>query len=85
MNTKICINCRAKLRGPYCYVCGEKLVAKKDFTVKHLMEQTVDMFTHFDSKFFKTFKCLLVKPKSLTVVYIDGWKKPFMKPFQGFI
>ena len=80
-----CINCKTKLEGPYCYNCGEKIVAEKDFTIKKLLEQTVDVFTHIDSKIVTTLKFLLLKPGKLSEAYVTGIRKPFMKPFQIFI
>ena len=79
-----CINCKSKLKGPYCYQCGEKIVTEKDFTIKKLLEQTVDVFTHLDSKIFSTLKFLLLKPGKLSEDYVAGLRKPFMKPFQIF-
>ena len=54
--TNTCINCKSELEGPYCYQCGEKIVTENDFTIKKLLEQTVDVFTHLDSKIFLTLK-----------------------------
>jgi len=85
MKKNVCINCKTKLEGSYCHTCGEKTVTEKDFTIKKLLEQTVDVFTHLDSKLFSTLKWLLFKPGGLSVSYIDGLRKPFMKPFQVFI
>ena len=80
-----CVNCKTKLEGLYCYCCGEKIVAEKDFTIKKLLEQTLDVFTHLDSKIFLTLKFLLLKPGKLSDAYVKGLRKPFMKPFQIFI
>lgn len=80
-----CINCNTKLAGQYCYFCGERTVADNDFTIKKLLEQTVDVFTHIDSKIFTTLKFLLFKPGKLSENYVAGLRKPFMKPFQIFV
>jgi len=53
-------------------------------TIKKLLEQTVDVFTHLDSKIFLTLKFLLLKPGKLSEDYVAGLRKPFMKPFQIF-
>lgn len=79
--TNTCINCKSKLEGPYCHQCGEKIVTEKDFTIKKLLKQTVDVFTHLDSKIFLTLKFLLLKPGKLSEDYVEGLRKPFMKPF----
>ena len=85
MNNNKCINCTTDLKGDYCYACGEKVVSSKDFTIIKLAEQTVDVFTHLDSKLYGTVKSLLFKPGYLSVAYIQGLRKPFMKPFQIFV
>lgn len=83
--TNTCINCKTKLEGPYCFSCGEKIVTEKDFTIIKLLEQTVDVFTHLDSKIFTTLKFLLLKPGKLSEDYVAGLRKPYMKPFQIYI
>ena len=85
MNNNKCINCTTDLKGDYCYACGEKVVSSKDFTLLKLAEQTVDVFTHLDSKLYSSIKALLFKPGYLSVAYIQGLRKPFMKPFQIFV
>ncbi len=85
MNNNKCVNCTTDLKGDYCYNCGEKVVSPKDFTLVKLAEQTVDVFTHLDSKLYSSVKSLLFKPGYLSVAYIEGIRKPFMKPFQIFV
>lgn len=85
MSIKKCINCQADLQGEYCHLCGEKVVSPKDFSFVKLAEQTVDVFTHLDSKLYKTVKLLLIKPGQLSTHYVEGLRKPFMKPVQIFI
>ena len=82
---KNCINCNEPLAGKFCYNCGEKVVEKSDFSIKTILQQFVDGFTNFDSKFIKSFWFLLFKPGQLTENYVNGVRKPFMKPFQLFI
>ena len=83
--TNTCINCKTKLEGLYCHNCGEKIVTEKDLTLKKLLSETVDIFTHIDSKIFTTLKFLLIKPGELSEAYVTGLRKPFMKPFQIFL
>lgn len=83
--TKNCITCNEPLKGKFCYNCGEKVVEKSDFSIKTILQQFVDGFTNFDSKFIKSFWFLLFKPGQLTENYVNGIRKPFMKPFQLFI
>jgi len=82
---KHCINCNSNLVGPYCHHCGEKIVNDNDLNLRMLIEQVVDVFTHVDSKLIATFKSLLVHPGLLSTSYVQGLRKPFMKPFQIFV
>jgi hypothetical protein len=82
----LCLTCGAKLKGKYCSSCGEKkLDPATDYSIHKFIEQTVDGFTHFDSKFLRSFKALLFKPGFLTLEFIHGRKTRYMKPVQIFI
>ncbi len=84
--TTTCASCGYPLRLNYCEKCGEKrLVPEKDFSLKKFLEQTIDGFTHFDSKFLKSFGALLFRPGKLTAEYIAGRRNIYMKPVQVFI
>ena len=81
-----CQNCGSILSGLFCSECGEKkLNPKKDFKLSKFIEQTIDGFTHFDSKFFKSFALLLFSPGKLTKEYITGRRVKYMKPIQIFL
>lgn len=84
-DTLNCVSCKTPLQGEYCHHCGEKQVKDKDFTIGKLTEQMVDIFTHVDSRLFLSFKYLLIRPGFLTVEYIRGARKAYMKPFQLFL
>jgi hypothetical protein len=57
----------------------------KDYSIGKFLEQTLDAFSHFDSKFLRSFKSLLLKPGFLTVEFMRGRRTPYMKPVQIFI
>lgn len=80
------MTCGKELTGNFCANCGEKrLNPSKDYSIGKFLEQTVDGFTHFDSKFLRSFKALLFKPGFLTLEFIHGRKTRYMKPVQIFI
>jgi hypothetical protein len=85
MMENTCKNCSENLNGKYCYACGEKVVEKNDFSLKTLVNQMIDGVFNIDSKVYKTFANLLFKPGKLTTSYIEGIRKPFMKPIQVFL
>lgn len=80
-----CANCGAALSGPFCCNCGQKKEDKHDFKITHFLGETLHAFTHFDSKFFRSFKYLVLKPGMLTREYFAGHKKEYMHPLQLFL
>lgn len=80
-----CPTCATKFEGPFCYACGEKQASPKDYTLKKYVVQAIDMFTHFDGKFFRTVKYLLFYPGKLTKENLAGRKVKLMKPVQLFV
>ena len=85
MNKPTCKTCNETLKGKFCHNCGEKVVEESDFSIKTLSSQIVDGVFNVDSKFYKTFVSLLFKPGKLTISYIEGIRKPYMKPIQVFL
>ena len=80
-----CKTCSETLQGTYCHKCGEKVVEESDFHFKTLVKETFGGIFNFDSKIFKSFYYLLLKPGKLSVNYVEGVRIPFMKPIQLFL
>lgn len=80
-----CPSCGKKFEGPFCYACGEKQPSSNDYTLKKFFQHAVDMFTHFDGKFFRSIKYLLFFPGKLTEENLLGRKVMLMKPVQLFV
>lgn len=84
--SNLCASCGSKLKGNFCSQCGErKLNPDKDYSLHKFIEQTVDGFTHFDTKFVRSFRALIFKPGFLTSEFINGRRTRYMKPIQIFI
>jgi Protein of unknown function (DUF3667) len=81
----ICPTCTEIITKKFCSNCGEKKIDRHDFLIKHFLEETIEGFTHFDNKIFRSFKLLITKPGLLTKYYFEGRRVPFMKPLQLFI
>jgi hypothetical protein len=84
-NTIHCPSCHTLLAKNYCPACGEKKHSDHDLTVKHFVEESLEGFTHFDGKFFRTVKLILFHPGQLTQYFEAGKRVPYMKPFQLFL
>lgn len=75
-----CLTCGAALVGNYCHNCGEKRADARRLSVKHFMGEAVQELTSLDSKLFRTVKLLLFKPGFLTLEWLAGRRKPYVKP-----
>ncbi|RVU01957.1 DUF3667 domain-containing protein [Mucilaginibacter limnophilus] len=80
-----CPSCGAAFQGKYCRNCGEKVFHPSDLGLKKFTSQTVDIFTHFDSKFLRSLKYLMLKPGFLVKAYITGNRVKYAKPMQVFV
>lgn len=80
-----CVSCNRNLHGDYCHHCGEKVVTVDDFSFKRIVGDAFSSIFNIDSSFYKSIKYLLFKPGFLTQEYIQGHRKPYMKPFQLYL
>lgn len=80
-----CPSCGKKFEGPFCYACGEKRISPKDYTLRKYAVQAIDIFTHFDGKFYRSIKYLLFFPGKLTNETLAGRRVMLMKPVQLFV
>jgi hypothetical protein len=85
-NSQKCRSCGAELNGKYCSACGEKKFdLKHDLSIVKFIENSIDIYIHFDAKFFKTLKNLFFYPGSLSKYFITGRRVFYMKPMQLFV
>ena len=54
-------------------------------SLKKYLLQGLDAFTHFEGKFFKSFRYLLFQPGKLTADYVAGKRVKLMKPLQLYV
>ena len=80
-----CQNCGNNHQENFCPNCGEKKFNARDLTIKHFFQETLESFIHFDNKFFKTLKILILKPGKLSLDFVEGRRVQFMKPLQLFL
>lgn len=79
-----CVTCGQEAHGNFCSHCGEKQRDDHDFSLKHVLAETVETIFHVDSKIFLTLKTLVTMPGKLTSEFFLGRRKPYMSPLQTF-
>lgn len=81
---EFCLNCGARLTGPYCSACGQKDTPAR-LKLGPLIMSFVDSFTSFDSKFFKTVKYLVLRPGFLAMEYNAGRRERYYHPARAYV
>ena len=81
---KVCLNCNARVFGPYCHVCGQQNVEPKE-TALGLVVHFFNDITHFEGKFITSLRYLFFKPGLLTAEYIRGRRNSYMNPVRMYV
>lgn len=79
-----CLNCGAKVHGPYCHHCGQKNIEPHESFFDLLKHFVFDLF-HFDGKFFISLKFLILRPGFLTKEYMLGRRAKYLNPIQMYL
>lgn len=80
-----CKNCTQIIYGRYCSACGQKVYTEKDKSVKKLFSEAFHFLTHFEGKFFTTFKSLYRQPGRLSLDYSNGIRQKYYKPVSFYL
>ncbi len=81
----VCPGCGRELPEKFCPGCGEKKFDPHHLTLRHFFEQVVEVFTHADNRFFRSFRLLVTRPGFLTNEYMHGRRKAYLQPVQLFL
>ena len=79
-----CLNCGARLTGPYCASCGQKDL-HTDPTFRELLHDTAQELTHWEGKLPSTLKALLLRPGLLTVDFLAGRRARWIPPLRLYL
>lgn len=78
-----CLNCGTALVGAYCHACGQSGHVERKLT--HVFEEFLHGIAHFDTKAWRTFPKLVVRPGTLTYEYIRGKRARYVSPLAAFL
>lgn len=83
--TKACLNCGIRINNSnYCPDCGQ-LNTNKQAPLRQIINDFLDDYFTFDSKFFHSFLPLIGKPGYLTNQYNEGKRSRFILPLRLYI
>jgi hypothetical protein len=81
---KTCLNCRHVVDQRYCPNCGQENTETRK-TFHHLFVHFFEDLTHYENAFWKTIRNLLLRPGSLTRVYLSGKRMSYLAPIRLYI
>lgn len=73
-----CLNCGARLIGPYCAACGQKAHVHR--SLRAFIGDFVAGLLNFEGKFWRTLPALAWRPGEMTRRYIAGERARFISP-----
>lgn len=79
-----CQNCDFEFQGHFCPNCGQE-VAEFNRPFGFIIYDFVGNFFAFDTRFFRTFKYLLIRPGFLTIEFFRGRRMSYSPPFRIFV
>lgn len=79
-----CKNCNTLFNGKFCPECGQA-VRDYDKPISFIFYNFLGDFFSFDTRFFRTFLALLLRPGYLTSEFFDGKRVRYAPPIRIFI
>jgi hypothetical protein len=84
LETGNCQNCDFEFKGHFCPNCGQE-VAEFNRPFGFILYDFVGNFFAFDTRFFRTFKYLMIRPGFLTSEFFQGRRMRYSPPFRIFV
>jgi hypothetical protein len=79
-----CPNCDAPVHGPYCAQCGQETVHEMP-TLREFAHEYLHHYVAAEGKLVPTVSMLLLKPGQLTVEYLQGRRRRYVKPLSLYV
>ena len=80
-----CPTCRTTVTTRYCPACGERPLHPRELTLRGLATELVEALTNIDGRVLNSFRCLVTRPGTLTVFFLEGRRKPYLGPVALFL
>ena len=80
-----CVTCGSALIGRHCASCGELSPRHLNYSLQHFLHEASDSVFHVDGRVLKSFRMLLRQPGQLTLDYLRGRRKPYVRPVELFL
>lgn len=82
--TTACLNCGAAMDGQYCWNCGQRN-RDRVITLREVLKDGFDELFDWDSRLWRSFRPLLLKPGLLTAEYLRGRRVRYVPPFRTYL
>ncbi|MEL7309952.1 MAG: DUF4286 family protein [Pseudomonadota bacterium] len=82
--TTACLNCGVTLDGQYCWNCGQRN-RDRVITLREVLKDGFDELFDWDSRLWRSFRPLLLKPGFLTSEYLRGRRVRYVPPFRTYL
>jgi hypothetical protein len=79
-----CPNCDAPVHGPYCAQCGQETVHEMP-TLREFAHEYLHHYVAAEGKLVPTVRMLLLKPGQLTIEYLQGRRRRYVKPLSLYV
>jgi hypothetical protein len=79
-----CRNCGTQVTDAYCPRCGQGAHDHAK-SIAHLVEELLEGFLHFDSRFMRTVKALFLAPGRMTADYNAGKRAGYVPPVRLYL
>ncbi|MFT7517518.1 MAG: hypothetical protein ACI84O_001312 [Myxococcota bacterium] len=80
----VCLNCAAAIHDDFCSKCGQEAKTKRAPIIDVIRDGLGDFFA-FDSRIFKSFLPLILRPGRLTEMYLEGKRTQLISPVRMYI
>lgn len=80
-----CANCQAKLNGPWCAQCGERVRKPGEVSLSEYLGELLEGLTNLNGRFWGSLRALLFKPGLLSADYLAGRRVRWMRPLHLFL